>query len=194
MRQVCASGRVKSEKSHCFDVAWELRFSEWQKEIEPMALTGFLKFPDIDGESAAQDHVDEIDVFGVGWKIVQQGTTLGGGRAASRAEVGRLELQKFYDASSPYLASACASGKAFDEVTVSFRKDSGEAQLDYLVIRLSNVTISEYQMDNDGLDTQERKISEFIALSFEKVKVIYTVQADDHSAGDEHEVEFPTVP
>jgi len=29
MRQVCASGRVKSEKSHCVDVAWGLRFSEW---------------------------------------------------------------------------------------------------------------------------------------------------------------------
>ncbi|WP_375203066.1 hypothetical protein [Hyphococcus sp.] len=26
--------------------------------------------------------------------------------------------------------------------------------------------------------------------TFEKVKVIYTMQADDHSAGDEHEVEY----
>ena len=39
-------------------------------------------------------------------------------------------------------------------------------------------------------DDENQMIEEQFGLAFENVKVKYTVQADDHSAGDEHEIEY----
>jgi type VI secretion system secreted protein Hcp len=53
---------------------------------------------------------------------------------------------------------------------------------------MTNVIISSYEMlptDADGL-----MIEENVSLSFEEIKILYTVQADDHSKGDEHEIEY----
>lgn len=157
-----------------------------------MPLTGYLKLPDIDGESKAADHEGEIDFHGINWSVAQKAKAArpGSGRARARAIVSPLEVQKFYDASSPYIALAAMQGKAFDEIELSVRQDSGDAHLDYLKITLTNCTLSAYAMYNDGIDDPLTEISERVGISFEKVKVLYTVQADDHSAGDEHEIEY----
>lgn len=154
-----------------------------------MSLTGYLKVPDIDGESLRTEHEDEIDVHSIAWEITQ-GTAaqVGRGRSQSRAQVGNLAFLKFYDSASPYFALACMQGKSFDEIVLCVRKDSGEAHLDYLKITMTNVTISSYNM----LPTSDegQVIEEEIKLTFEKINIVYTVQADDHSAGDEHEIEY----
>ena len=152
-------------------------------------LTGYMLVPDVPGESVRADHEDEIDVHSVDWTISQgSAAQVGKGRSQARAQVGAVNVMKFYDASSPYLALACMQGKSFDEIVISVRKDSGEAHLDYLVITLTNVTISSYDM----VPTPENSlvIEERVGLTAEKVKILYTVQADDHSAGDEHEIEY----
>jgi type VI secretion system secreted protein Hcp len=74
------------------------------------------------------------------------------------------------------------------------RKDSGEAHLDYLIVTLSNVIISSYTMEGSGpKESDDDMIVETVALSCEKIGVKYTVQADDHSAGDEHEIEYDLI-
>ena len=55
------------------------------------------------------------------------------------------------------------------------------------MITLSNVIISNYDM---GGDEDDHEIFDAVSLSFEKIEIKYTVQADDHSSGDEHEVEY----
>lgn len=153
-----------------------------------MPMTGYMKIPDIAGESRRADHEDEIDITSIDWNMAQPSTMqIGSGRTSSRATVSPVGITKFYDASSPYLALACMQGKAFDEVVISFRKDSGDAHLDYLTITLTNVVISSYSMNGSAMGEE---ISDAISLSFEKVKVLYTMQADDHSSGDEHEIEY----
>ena len=153
-----------------------------------MPMTGYVKFPNIEGESRRADHEGEIDITSIDWNMAQAANMqIGSGRTASRAMVNPIGISKLYDAASPYLALACMQGKAFDEVVISFRKDSGEAHLDYLVITLTNVVISSYSMA--GHATGE-EISDTFSLSFEKIKVLYTMQADDHSSGDEHEIEY----
>lgn len=153
-----------------------------------MALNGFLRIPDIPGEARAADHEGAINVHGLNWQFSRdEGAQTGRGRAQSRTEVAPLVLSKFTDASSPYLMLANLQGKAFDEITLTLRKDSGDAHLDYLVITLSNCVISSFEMDtphDDGV------IAEQVAITCEKINVIYTVQADDHSAGDAHEISF----
>ncbi len=154
-----------------------------------MALTGYLLVPDVAGESQRSDHEDEIDVHAISWGISQGAAAqMGRGRSKARASVSTLTVSKYYDASSPYLALACMQGKSFDEIVLSVRKDSGEAHLDYLVITMTNVIVSDYTIlptPEDGL-----QIEEGVGFAFENVKVLYTVQADDHSAGDEHEIEY----
>jgi type VI secretion system secreted protein Hcp len=103
-----------------------------------------------------------------------------------------LICDKRLDASSPYLALACVRGRSFDEVVLSVRRDSGDAHLDYLVITMENVLVAGYEMMNDA-DDVDQAVTEQVALSFDKVTYKYTVQADDHAAGDEHEVEFDVV-
>lgn len=159
-----------------------------------MALSGYLKIDDIQGESRRVDHEDEIDVKGVHWKIEHATSSArGSGRTRSRARVDSLTCYKETDASSAYLALACLQGKSFDEMVLTLRKDSGDAHLDYLIITMENVLVSGFEMMNDGSDADDDVVTERVALSFEKVNYQYTVQADDHSAGDEHEVEFDIV-
>ncbi|SDE43701.1 Hcp family type VI secretion system effector [Ruegeria marina] len=155
-----------------------------------MPLTGYLKIPDIDGESQRADHEEEIDIHDIQWLIEQAAVAqVGRGRSQARARVDALKFRKIYDASSPYLALACMQAKSFDEVVLTVRKDSGEAHLDYLTITMTNVIISKYEVLGNSSDVHDM-IEEEGGLNFEQVKIKYVVQADDHSAGDEHEVEY----
>ncbi|WP_299362936.1 type VI secretion system tube protein Hcp [uncultured Paracoccus sp.] len=157
-----------------------------------MAFTGYLKIEGIDGESRRADHEGEIDVWGVGLTATQKSSAAtGSGRVRGRATVSDLTLRKWYDAASPYLALACMQGKAFKEIIFTARKDSGEAHLDYLTITMSNCLISGYEMEQASpTEDAGDMISEEIGISFEKIKIKYVLQADDHSKGDEHEVEY----
>jgi type VI secretion system secreted protein Hcp len=158
-----------------------------------MGLHGYLKIDDIEGESRRAEHEDEIDVHGVHWKIERATlSTRGSRRTRSRAQVDSLTCYKTSDASSPYLALACLQGRSFNEAVLTLGKDSGGAHLDYLIITMENVVVSGFEMTNDGSNT-DVLLTEQVALSFEKFTYKYTVQADDHSAGDEHEVEFDIV-
>lgn len=160
-----------------------------------MAFTGYLKIEEIKGESKRAEHEDEIDVFGVSWHVAQSSSAAtGSGRSRGRATISDLTVYKWYDAASPYLSLACMQGAAFAEIVFTARKDSGEAHLDYLKITMKKCIISKYMMEqNQPEDGAQDMIKEEVSISFEEIAVVYTVQADDHSAGDEHEVEYNIV-
>ena len=163
-----------------------------------MAFTGYLKIPDIGGESQRADHEGEIDITDIMWEIEQAATAqIGRGRARSRAEVGSLYCNKVYDAASPYIALSAMQAKNFKDVVVTVRRDSGEAHLDYLTITMTNCIISKYEIggigritDAEGKEREGQELQEHVGFAFENIKIKYVVQEDDHSAGDEHEVEF----
>ena len=156
-----------------------------------MALTGYMKIDDIPGESVRADHEGEIDIHGIQWKAAQASSEgRGSGRTQSRAQVSAFTCHKVMDSSSPYLALACMQGKSIPEIVVSIRKDSGEAHLDYLTVKLENCIISSYEMMNDGSDENDHILSEVVSISFEMITETYVEQSDDHSAGSEHQIEF----
>ncbi|WP_322867359.1 Hcp family type VI secretion system effector [Aquicoccus sp. G2-2] len=155
-----------------------------------MPFTGYMNIPDVPGESQRAEHEDEIDIHNCYWIIEQASVAqVGRGRSQSRAQISAFKFSKWYDASSPYLALATMQAKSFDKIVFCVRKDSGEAHLDYLEITMENVVISSYEMLGSP-DDENQMIEEQFGLAFENVKVKYTVQADDHSAGDEHEIEY----
>lgn len=85
-------------------------------------------------------------------------------------------------------------GAAFAELVFTARKDSGEAHLDYLTVTMKKCIISHYGMaQSQAEDSGNDMIAEKVGISFEEVAIKYVVQADDHSAGDEHEVEYNIV-
>jgi type VI secretion system secreted protein Hcp len=156
-----------------------------------MPFAGYLKIGDIQGESQRAEHEEEIDIHDMRWNIEQgSAAQVGKGRSRARAQVSALELSKFVDASSVYLALACMQGKSFPDMTLAVRKDSGDAHLDYLVITMENVTISKYEVLGVGEQEEGQMIEEALGLVFENVTYKYTVQEDDHSAGGEHEVTY----
>jgi type VI secretion system secreted protein Hcp len=160
-----------------------------------MAFTGYLKIEGIDGESKRADHEGEIDVFGVQFEAKQMSSSsVGSGRTRGRATLSDFSFNKWLDAASPYLMLACAKGKSFKEIVFTARKDSGDAHLDYLIITLENCIISSYNMQQNAPEEGSNElVSETISVSYEKVTFKYVVQADDHSKGDEHEVEYDLV-
>ena len=160
-----------------------------------MAFSGYIKIPDIDGESKQAEHEGEIDCWGVSWGAAQSSSAaVGSGRTRGRSVVQDFNFSKWYDAASPYLALACMQGKSFDEIIFMVRKDSGDAHLDYLQVTLTNCVVTSYQMSGSGPNVGDNDmIAENVTISAEKIKVLYVVQADDHSAGDEHEIEYDVV-
>ena len=158
-------------------------------------FTGYLKIPDIDGESKRAEHEGEIDCFGCSWGVSQaSSSSVGSGRTRGRASVADFTCSKYYDAASPYLALACMQGKSFDECVFTARKDSGDVHLDYLKVTMTNCVISSYNMATQGGEEDgSGLIGEQVSISCETINILYTVQADDHSAGDEHEIEFDIV-
>ncbi len=160
-----------------------------------MAFTGYLKIEGIEGESKRADHEKEIDCFGVEFSANQlSSSSTGSGRTRGRATLSDFTFHKWMDAASPYLLLSCAKGKSFSEIVFTVRKDSGDAHLDYLIITLTNCIVSGYKLAQSATElANQEMISEEITVSYEKLNFKYVVQADDHSKGDEHEVEYDLV-
>ena len=158
-----------------------------------MALTAFLKIPDIPGESQAAEHEDEIDILGVAWGIERNGVRRGTRRSRGRSVTDPMTVQKRFDKASPYIALAVHQGKVFDEIVFSVRKQSGDAHLDYLVITMTNCQITDYEMAHIDGETPEQEIREQVEIVYEKIEVLYTETGSDGSVEGEHEVAIDTV-
>lgn len=162
-----------------------------------MGIQGYLKIDDIQGESKRAEHEDEIDIYGMHFEVKQQSSSAAGsGRTRGRADISGVTMWKSLDAATPYLTLASMQGKSIPEAILMVRKDSGDAHLDYLKITMTNCVVSHVELVNDasaadGADDQ--MIKEKVTIACEKIAMIYTVQADDHSAGDEHEIEYDIV-
>jgi type VI secretion system secreted protein Hcp len=153
-----------------------------------MASAIFIKFPnDITAETTQSGHEGSVAALSVSWGVGRavSSSFTSSGRETSTPVFSELVFSKLFDSASNDLALAAAKGKAMDEVTITFRKDTGEEQLDYLVYTLSDVLISSYSMSSGG-----ETPTETLSLNYTKIKGLYVKQADDHSTGSEHEFEY----
>lgn len=149
----------------------------------------YVKIPDIDGESERAGYEGWIEVTGLQQHIYRD-TTGRTGRARTRAvaTVEPFDIIKELDKSSPYLTLAVLQGKVFSEVEIHFTSDIGREQgsAAFLKYTLSNVAVVAYEFSAD----EEARPRESFSLNFEKIKIVYIEQADDGSAGDEHEITY----
>jgi type VI secretion system secreted protein Hcp len=147
-------------------------------------ITAYLEIPDIPGESAHQGHESWIDLASFYYPVVRQSSApSGSARSRSVPVVGPVELGKWADAASVYLNLATLQGRTFSRIVVEIFKD-GELQLRY---RFENVKFVSYTQQAQHGD---ERVTESLALTFERIHVLYVEPANDQSAGDEHELEY----
>ncbi|KAA5826386.1 type VI secretion system tube protein Hcp [Algibacter amylolyticus] len=141
----------------------------------PMAantVIGFVKIPDIDGESQSKAYAREIEIYGLASLSEQlKSAQTGSGRSRARATVSPISLVKKIDAATPYLMLANLQGKFFPETTISLVNPESESQNPYLVITLKNVLISKHQIDASS------NRQEIIDLKFDKITVKYITKS-----------------
>jgi type VI secretion system secreted protein Hcp len=143
-----------------------------------MAITYYIKFDGIDGESQDSDHRGEIEVLSWSWGFSNAAPASGGSGAGSgRAVPADLTFVHRYDKASPVLAKVGISGRHLRTATLSARK-SGEGQKDFLKVTLKEVRITSVQ--HQGQDDQ---IAEIVTLRAREVGNEYKPQSPDGALG-----------
>lgn len=153
-----------------------------------MPLTGYMKIPEIAGESTVAGHEDEIEIFDLDWVVERDGATGVRTPARGRAKIAPLTLRKWYDASSPYLALAVTNGRLFARIDVTLRKALADQDLDYLSLRLTNCRVGACRISGTS---ESSMLAEEVEVSFESIEIRYRTSARDQSGGHvEHQAEI----
>lgn len=143
-------------------------------------VIGYLKIPDIDGESNAARFEDQIEIFGLS-SLVEQGreAQVGKGRRRARAQVSPIDVVKSIDSATPYVILASMQGKSFPDMVITLVKSESSNGSAYVIITLENVNIAKHQFDASS------NRQEIMSLSYEHITVKYI--AND---GSEHEISY----
>jgi len=145
-----------------------------------MAVDYFLKLDPIKGESLDAKHKNEIQLTSWSWGLQQTGHGgHGSGGGAGKVAVHDLSFTHHTDKASGDLFLSCANGKHFDKGILTCRK-AGEHPVEFLKITMEHVLITSV---NYGGSHQDERVSESVSLNFAKVKLEYTEQKPDGSAG-----------
>jgi type VI secretion system secreted protein Hcp len=141
------------------------------------AVDMFLKITDIKGESTDKAHKDEIDVLSWSWGA-STGTARTRKGVLPEACIQDLNVIKYVDAASPQLILNAVTGAVANEAVLTMRK-AGETPLEFLVLKMTNVSVVSYQTGGSG---GEDRLTENVSLRFESLKGEYRRQKADGSA------------
>ncbi len=135
-----------------------------------MPLTGYVKIPEIAGESTVAGHENEIQILDLDWAIERDAATGVRTSARGRAKVAPLTLRKWYDASSPYLALAVINGRLFAQIDVTLRNLQGDQDLDYLTLTLTNCRVGASRISGSSEGPMP---AEEVEVIFERIEIRY---------------------
>jgi type VI secretion system secreted protein Hcp len=145
----------------------------------------FLKLDDIQGESSDDKHKNEINLTSFAFAVGRGGDGTGtagvaaAGAASAKGRLITLRIDKIYDASSPKLFRAAATGQHIKSAVLTFRRSS-DSDVEFLTYTLSDVQVTSY--DQGGRDGDERdlgSLEEEVGLTAAKVHVTeQTVDSD----------------
>ncbi len=146
-----------------------------------MAVDIFLKIEGCEGESKDNVHAGEIDVLAFSWGLTQSGSmhTAGGG-GSGKVNVQDLSITKYLDKASTVLMQKCCNGNHFASAVLVCRKVGGDSPVEYFKVTMEKVMVTSVSEGGSGGEDMQ---TENITLNFAKVKVEYTPQKDDGTAG-----------
>jgi type VI secretion system secreted protein Hcp len=143
----------------------------------------FLRLEGIPGESTVEGHEGEIELLSLSWGLhaPEAPSYEGGAGRSGRVEVDRLTALAETSVASPRLLGACATGQHISTATLTGWRDdeTGERRQDFLVITLSDVLVSGYQLEGGAGGEPEDEV----VLSFSRIQV--EIEAVDGSAREQ---------
>jgi type VI secretion system secreted protein Hcp len=147
-----------------------------------MAGDIFLKLDGIPGDSKDDKHKNEIEILSWHWGMTQSGTGhFGPGSGGGKVSASDLTIQKRADKASNALMKYCANGKPIASGLLTMRKAGGDAQVEYLKVKLEQIVVSSYQMA--GQSGELDQFHESLSLNFAKYVATFTEQTDQGTAG-----------
>lgn len=141
-----------------------------------MAVDMFLKIDAIKGEAkdGTKKHEGEITILSWSWGMTNPGSThVTTGAGSGKVNVQDITLTKYVDRSSPNLIQNCCNGLPFKQAILTVRKAGGKEPLEYLVIKMEELIVSQVATGGSG---GEDRLTETISLNFAKFEVKYTEQ------------------
>ena len=142
-----------------------------------MALVDFfLKLDGIPGESRDAHHKDEIDLESFSWGEAMAAPHGNGGIGAGKTQLEDLNVVMKLNKASPLLLRACASGQHIKDAVLTARR-AVKQQLEFLVIKLSDVLVSSYQTSG-GVSSEP---IDHVAFNFGRIEFEYRAQKPDGS-------------
>lgn len=133
-------------------------------------IDGFLKVPDIPGESERDGHEKQMEVHGLRFAMQAPHDPNSLSRRGKVA-LDMIVFVKYYDIGSPYLKKALFDNTLMDEVEFSARRTIEGETSDYLVITLTNASVMKYEM-RPGVD-QPDLIEEEVGFAYHAIKFVY---------------------
>ena len=140
----------------------------------------FLKLGSIKGECTLTKFKDQIEIYSFSHGFSQPTSALRsseGGATTSRAHHSEISFSKRFDKSSPPIMQALWQGTTFPEVVFTCCRVDGEETVEYLVVTMNNVVISNYNISGGG-DLP----GETFSLNYSKVKYEYKQQKNEGGA------------
>lgn len=134
----------------------------------------FLRIANITGESADEQNRGAIDVLAWSWGT-STGTARTGKGPVPAACIQDLSLTKWIDTASPQLIMNGVAGTVAADATLSMRRAGEGERADFLVLRMTDVTVTSYQTGGSG---GESRLTENVTLRFASLRGEYRRQND----------------
>src|SRR4051795_4369235 len=120
----------------------------------------FLKLDGIAGDSSDDKHKREINLTSFAFALGRGGDGTGsaagvaGAAPTAKGRLQTLRVDKFYDAASPKLLRAAASGQHIKSAVLTFRRSS-DNDVEFLRYTLSDVQVTSYDQGGKDGDTRD---------------------------------------
>lgn len=132
----------------------------------------FLRMANITGESVDGANPGAMDVLAWSWGT-STGTARTGKGAVPAACIQDLALTKWIDSASPQLIMNGVTGTVAADATLSMRRAGEGRGTDFLVLKMTGVTVTSYQTGGSG---GENRLTENVTLRFESLRGEYRRQ------------------
>ena len=153
-----------------------------------MAADMFMKVegPDLAGESIDGAHGGDVEIISWAYGMSQEDSSSEGtGSSVGKTLYDSVDVVKFADKSSAGLSKYCSSGEHFDKVTIYTRKAGGAEPLEYYILNLEHVLITNFQVDAG----EDGRVRESLSMKCGKFKVQYQAQ-DSQGVADGGQITY----
>lgn len=153
-----------------------------------MSSNIYIKIEGIKGESTVEKYKDQIEAMNFSYSCYQPVSEArsGGIHTTGRANHGTFNFSKYTDIASAEMCAAMWAGKTIPSAVITAVTNNGDNLVEFLVITLSNVVISNFSLHGGGSSLS----SEEVSLSFSKINVTYNFQSEDGKTSGKKSAEW----